>query len=353
MNTVFQEKNTIWRPIIWCVENAVNIIKEENMDLINRIDFCWKAENTDDILVFFKMKLVESDDEVHQLYESFAGYITDLNESLNKKKLSKNILKFSESDASYTDIYFTFLEKTNYKFTIIQSPKKIFVCDLGDVIWDECMAQKHMKELALRHLEQIGKSVTNKEWDERFNEIADRTEGERFTKCISYICNENVARIIKKIIDDDFAKMPDSIYLSLHPVREGVYRTLYEISKRYNMIILANQPQKANVLLIENRIHIICPIMILSYMYKDKKPSLSFFNNVIKKINIPDSTDNNLLNIVMCGNRKDMDLLPASTLGWTTIQFLCSKSIVREDMIKPDFKPDYSIADFAELLQIL
>lgn len=248
------------------------------------------------------------------------------------------------------DSYLSAIEKLHreYNHTLrvssIIKKKTILLCDLGDVVWDECLAQKRMAEIAIHYLNQSGYSVSKDDWLDAYKRIAMACQGERFYRCIESLSDKKISEKIRNSVQEDFVTMSDKCYFSLHPLRDGFIDTFYEIQKECDILFVSNQPEKAYILLRKYKIGVISPLWILSCEYGIKKPDIRLFNKCMEMV-----VDKKYKNKYVCGNRKDMDLMPVSSLGYKSILFLCENSVISEREVFEDFTPFSCVRDFCEL----
>lgn len=226
----------------------------------------------------------------------------------------------------------------------VKKKNTLLLCDLGDVIWDECSAQKHMAEIAIHFLNQNGYAVNMNAWIDAYKQTAMAYKGERFFHCIETVADRKAAEAIRRLVNEDFIKMSDARYFSLHPLRDHYIDAFYEIQKKCDICFVSNQPNKAYSLLKRYKIGVISPLWLLSCECGIKKPDVRLYEKCLQMIENAQYD-----NKYVCGNRKDMDLIPASKFGYKGILFLCKNSVINEAELFEDHRPFACVRDFIEL----
>ena len=217
--------------------------------------------------------------------------------------------------------------------------KSFIFLDLGDVIWDECPAQCHIRDLILR--ETSGVSIS--QYNSVYNIVA-KASGERIKRVIQELNKDKVDDLVRKI-NEDFKKMSVSRYKKLHPIRDDVYSFLEKAKKNFIIIILANQPPKARYLIQEYSLEKYTDYIFLSSECGFKKPDFKLWEFAKKNVKELD-----FRNSIMIGNRKDLDLIPCAPAIRKTVLFKCPNAIIDEENCFPDFTPDLIVHSFSELL---
>ena len=237
----------------------------------------------------------------------------------------------------------------NAHIRLYSSKQRLLICDLGDVIWDECPAQAHMKTIAIQTINRQGYDITEKEWDRMYYEVAQHHCGERFTQCVINLTNQRVAQRVNSVLHRDFSTMGIDEYTALHPLRDDFYDCFFDLYNTYEICFVANQPPKAYGLIEKYSIGVISPLWFLSCEIGMKKPDKKVFEYCLDFL----GDKNHWKTCFMLGNRKDMDLIPASELGVLGILFFCPNSVIHEDLMSLHYKPWKIVSSFSELCQLL
>lgn len=214
--------------------------------------------------------------------------------------------------------------------------------DLGDVIWDECPAQQHMRSIALRFLQ----GVSEEEWFLAYRNVALSHVSNRFAETLRCLAaDREQVELILDAVNQDFLCMPTERYVALHPIRHDFYSVIPAIRELCDVAIIANQHKKAEVLLSEYEIPKYVDYIALSDVCGYKKPDRAFFQYV------SDQFQGDYAFRMMIGNRIDLDLIPARALGMKVTLFLCRNSWLNELVFYADFKPDYIANSFLDALR--
>ena len=181
--------------------------------------------------------------------------------------------------------------------------------DLGDVVWDECPAQRHMMQTALGALPEFNED----DWNAAYQSAVSNHVLNRFMGTLRILTNnqERIEEVIR-LVNQDFFNMPLMQYVGLHPLREDFYSSMNAIRKDCDVAIIANQHVKAQELVSYYNIDKYVDFIALSGFFGKKKPSLDFFSSVLRKFT------NDYVFKLMVGNRIDLDLMPAHFLGLRT-----------------------------------
>lgn len=262
---------------------------------------------------------------------------------------SNSIITSSVEEYSSRLIYIYKAYGKSIKIRSLSGKDKLLMCDLGDVIWDECSAQTHMRDRALKVLRQNGIAVTIDEWTKEYQIVSSTSHGERFYRCVGRFANANVVDLVRRDILNDFDVLSDAEYIGLHPLREGILDVLFQINGKYDICFVANQPNKAYCMLQKYDIGIISPVWFLSCEMGLKKPDIKMFQNALEQM----SAYKNYRDRYMLGNRKEMDLMPCASLDIKGILFLCENNIVKEDEIHAEFRPWGIAGSVSEIERIL
>lgn len=126
---------------------------------------------------------------------------------------------------------------------------------------------------------------------------------------------------------------------------DGVCDVLKELSKKYHLGILANQPSSTLERLKKDRIYQYFDLCLLSETENLFKPDIKFFEYAIKKTNCIPSK------IVMVGDRLDNDVMPAKKVGMKTIRIKQGLSSVQEPL-DIDYVPDMEISSIHQLCSV-
>lgn len=222
----------------------------------------------------------------------------------------------------------------------------LLLCDLGDVVWEECGAKEHMWEVARTSLKRCGYDVGDRKWRQTYRRMAETTSGERFYRCVEELSDPDTASLVRKAVTDDFREMSDRRYLHCHPLRSDFYREFYRLQGSCNICFIANQPRKTYTLLREYKVGLITPLWFLSCDHGLKKPDPQLFSECLRHLK-----NAAFKRCYMCGNRKDMDLIPAQKTGIEGILYLCGRSALKEETLHREYMPKACVRNFRELYQ--
>lgn len=218
--------------------------------------------------------------------------------------------------------------------------KATLIFDLGDVIWDECRAQEHIRQL-IASFTGIPEQVVLSQW----KRCAELSVGNRLENTLKMICPDNAERV-RSLISDDLLKMDDSTLRNYHQIRTDAMKVLFELGKTYHLAILANQNERSWQMISDYGIELLVPIINLSCFSRYKKPHPEFFMELEQRL--PQNSHKKY----MIGNRVDMDLCPAKNQGWSPILFCCPNSPVDESKLQKEMQSEMCISSLSELLKL-
>ena len=123
---------------------------------------------------------------------------------------------------------------------------------------------------------------------------------------------------------------------------DGVADVLKQLSVRYKLGILANQPSSTLERLKRDGIYPYFDLCLLSETENLIKPDLAFFEYAIQKAECPSDR------IVMIGDRLDNDIMPAKKAGMKSVHVKQGLHSVQQP-ISDAYRPDWEIASVQQL----
>lgn len=255
--------------------------------------------------------------------------------------LGEDTLQASDDPERVSQVILHLCKNHSGKWISPMPRKGVLIFDLGDVIWDECAAQAH-----IRHLISEVTGVSMRVVDSQWKKCAETTIGNRLDSTLKSLFPNDAPRI-RSILSNDLREMDYDTFRSYHPIRPDARNVLFELSSYYNLAFLANQNERAWQMIADYGIELIVPIINLSCFSRYKKPQTDFFRELDRLFPL------NFYEKYMIGNRIDMDLCPAIEMGWHTILFRCPNSMFDEKMLQSDFRPDMCVSSMSELLDLL
>lgn len=228
--------------------------------------------------------------------------------------------------------------------------KKLILFDLGDVIWDECLAIEYIKSQALYSLINLGYKFTEEEWDFAYCTAARHPyKNHNRTYSTIYILVNNVMIVdyILRCINIDLSNMTVERFADLHPLRNNIKEILLFLGNNYLLGIASNQSLVGKSLFNKYQLGMYFNYIFLSCDINIKKPEMGFFEYILNKTSISSKS------ILMIGNRKDLDIEPAQKCGMKTIHYLCPNSIIDESQYDKNVIPDFTVKNLEELKDII
>lgn len=259
---------------------------------------------------------------------------------------------FTTSAANYSETLIQLHKElgNDLKIHVLSDKHKLLMCDLGDVIWDECPAQEHMRNIARKVLLETGCEITEQQWTEEYCRAAEKSSGDRFYQCVSSFTDASGVQAVRDAVNQDFLAMEDSDYIALHPLRNGVLECFFDIYRAFEICFVANQPVKAYRLLQEYNIGLISPVWFLSCKMGIRKPDPAIFRISLECMR---AGGKHYSEYFMLGNRKEMDLVPSLEVGAKGILFLCQNSPICERDVHKEYTAWRTVTSIPELRLLL
>lgn len=219
--------------------------------------------------------------------------------------------------------------------------------DLGDVIWDECPAVRHVALLAVHTLATAGVDVSYADWISAYQRSAHaHARGMRTLQTLNLLArNRDISRHVYAALRRDLTEMPFSQFQALHPLRSGIHGVLERLRAVYHLAVLSNQPSRSRTLLEYYGVAPFFSRILLSHEVGLSKPDTRFFRHAREIFGWP-------ARVVMVGNRIDNDIRPARLSGFRTVLYECENALVKERCLAGDDPPDMHVQTVEGLLRL-
>lgn len=192
---------------------------------------------------------------------------------------------------------------------------------LGNVLFNEDPAFANLYVLIYQVLQQKDDSLTfDKLLDERDELIK---EGDLHP--LLTMTKESLSREEDSAVRKEFRKRLEDNWVKYNPLLDGVQEVLANLSKKYNIGLLANAPAFIRGVLQEKEIIKYFKVLILSEEIGLPKPDIGLFKRAL--IEAEDYCENkqekfNAGQCIMVGDSLDQDIRPAKETGMITVQLL-------------------------------
>lgn len=198
--------------------------------------------------------------------------------------------------------------------------------DLGGTIYDETLSDKERIENL------IIKTNLNMSYDEFYSEMqraAMKYAPSPFTAArSSFGISEN----------EPYSNEKEFLY-------SNALNVIKELSKSYNLGIIANQPPNTLERLQNDSLYDLFKICLLSECENLFKPNEQFFKRALK---LADCLPNEA---IMIGDRLDNDIFPAKNVGMKTVRIVQGLYSVQKPL-SDSYVADYEINKFSELIDL-
>lgn len=228
--------------------------------------------------------------------------------------------------------------------------RKVLLFDLGDVIWDECLAIRYIMDTALDILREQGVVLGYDEWYTSYYKAAaeKQIKHNRTYRTIMNLVNDyKLTEYVMNVLDKELKSIGLDSFAKLHPLRENIGKILSDLKSKYIMGVASNQSNLGKELF---RSYNLCEFFDKEYFSCDlnvKKPDRKFFEYILQDLCVKSD------DIIMVGNRKDIDIIPAKEIGMKTIQYVCENAHLDERLFFQDISADYCVDNMNMLYGVL
>ncbi len=221
--------------------------------------------------------------------------------------------------------------------------------DIGSTLVNEEAFDKYLFGYVYEMIERSGAKITHEDFDETLKKIIEeRRFGGAAYFGLAKTLTEHFSsdkKIMLKIVER-YKKYALKRYLEKMEPYSDALKTVSELSKKYKLGIIANQPVGTRQRINSFGLAEYFSVIVLSEQVKLRKPDTRIFQLALKmaKCSPEDST--------MIGDRLDIDMGPSKLLGFRTIR-VKQGVMVNLNPINDFEIPDYKVNSLKELLAIL
>lgn len=219
--------------------------------------------------------------------------------------------------------------------------------DVGGTILDDEPVYRFQEQVILELLNSHGCQVTKKEFESAVR-AARRHYLPRYVNHLIWIFTEDVDLYEK--VSLEFEETVNTMgyedyrrYLRYLP---GMKELLLDVSQRYSLGVVGNQPAVVRELLEEDGLMRILSLQAISSEMGLRKPDLRFFMGALAMAGC--SADQ----VAMIGDRLDNDVYPARTVGMTTVR-LKTGPHRHQPVLSPEYLPHYTVSSTRALSDLL
>jgi HAD superfamily hydrolase (TIGR01549 family) len=221
--------------------------------------------------------------------------------------------------------------------------------DIGSTLVNEEAFDKYLFGYVYEMIERSGAKIAHEDFDEALKKIIEerRFGGAAYFGLVKTLTEHfsSDKKIMLKIVER-YKKYALKRYLEKMEPYPDALKTASELSKKYKLGIIANQPVGTRQRINSFGLAEYFSVIVLSEQVKLRKPDTRIFQLALKmaKCSPEDST--------MIGDRLDIDMGPSKLLGFRTIR-VKQGVMVNLNPINDFEIPDYEVNSLKELLAIL
>jgi HAD superfamily hydrolase (TIGR01549 family) len=219
--------------------------------------------------------------------------------------------------------------------------------DVGGTLFDDEPVYHHQEQAVFELLGKFGCDVTEKEFATAVRS-ARRHYLPRYIHHLIWIFTEELELFEKVALayEKKVNKTSYPAYRQLVQLLPGIKDMLLDLSQRYAMGIIGNQPAMVRQRLEEEGIIDLFHVHAISQEMSLFKPDLRFFQSALAMAHCaPDEA-------AMIGDRLDNDVHPAKALGMTTVRLKIGPHR-HQPVLSPEFLPHYTVKSTHALAKLL
>jgi HAD superfamily hydrolase (TIGR01549 family) len=221
--------------------------------------------------------------------------------------------------------------------------------DVGSTLTDEGPFEKYMLTHVFKTMQDMKLDLTRQVFNEKLREIVKTRKlgGGGYRSLIkelvlSFIDNTDQ---VQKIVEDYDAHVSKK-YVEMQVLYPETESVLKQLSGRYSLGVVANQPREATQLIKNLGLAQYLKVAALSEQVGFSKPDRRIFLNALEAARCkPEKA-------MMAGDRLDNDVAPAKHLGMLTVRVKRGMMVSQKPLSKTEM-PDYEVCSLEDLISIL
>jgi HAD superfamily hydrolase (TIGR01549 family) len=219
--------------------------------------------------------------------------------------------------------------------------------DVGGTLFDEEPVYKYQEEVILELLNKHGSQVSEREFASAIRS-ARRHYLPSYVTHLIWIFTEE-PELFEKIKREYEKKMNATSYRQYREMVKllpGMKDLVMDLSGRYNLGIIGNQPAVVRRRLEEENLIDVFQVHAISGEMGMRKPDLRFFLGALSIAQCEPSSS------VMVGDRLDNDVFPARMLGMTSVRLKIGPHR-HQPVLSPEYLPHYTVTSTRALAKLL